>query len=160
MNNSPLLPTPDGFDFSLLSIQKDDSASQKFLMLVEGALGLSASKAAQKYGFSTERYYQLLKAFKDKGFEALVDKKTGPKQNSVRTEPLKNLIIRYKFLDEKQTPAVIAQKLSQKGMKASERSVQRVIEEYGLQKKTLPDGPASRGTRSGAPSDQTQKRRD
>ena len=143
--------------FSPLNIQKDDFASQKFLMLIEGALGLSASKAAEKHGYIVERYCQLQKAFQDKGFEALVDKKTGPKQNSVRTEPLKNLIIRYKFLDEKQTPAVIAQKLRQKGMKASERSVQRVVEEYGLQKKTLPDGPASRGTSSRMPRDQTQK---
>jgi DNA polymerase III delta subunit len=50
---------------------------------------------------------------------------------------LKNQVIRYKFLDDKQGAAVIAQKLRQKGMKASASSVQRVIEEYGLQKKTL-----------------------
>jgi len=36
---------------------------------------------------------------------------------------------------------VIAQKLSQSGWQISIRSVQRVIEEFGLQKKTLPMPP-------------------
>ena len=33
--------------------------------------------------------------------------------------------------NDKQSAAVIAQKLQQKGMKVSQRSVQRVIKEYG-----------------------------
>jgi hypothetical protein len=46
-------------------------------------------------------------------------------------------VIRHRFLDAEASVEVIAQKLSQSGRKISQRSVQRVIEEYGLQKKTL-----------------------
>jgi transposase len=56
-------------------------------MLIEGTSGLGPKKAAAKYGFSEQRYYQLLHAFKEHGHSALVNQKTGPKQNSVCTEP-------------------------------------------------------------------------
>jgi hypothetical protein len=46
-------------------------------------------------------------------------------------------VIRHRFLDPDATPEVIAQKLCQSGWEISIRSVQRVIEAYGLQKKTL-----------------------
>ena len=44
-------------------------------------------------------------------------------------------MIRYKFQDASVTSSVIAQKLNQQGFKVSERSIQRIVEEYGLQKK-------------------------
>jgi arginine repressor len=40
-------------------------------------------------------------------------------------------------LDADASPAVIAQKLRQNGWAISQRSVERVMEEFGLQKKTL-----------------------
>ena len=45
-------------------------------------------------------------------------------------------VIRHRFLDPEASPAVIAQKLSQAGWIISIRSVERVIEQFGLQKKT------------------------
>lgn len=47
-------------------------------------------------------------------------------------------VIRHRFLDPDASAEVIAQKLSQVGSKISVRSVERVIEDFGLQKKTLP----------------------
>lgn len=107
------------------------------LMLVEGASGLGPKKAAQKYGYSEQRYHQLLKAFKAEGSQALVNKKPGPKKKSVRTELAKNLVIRYKFLDPAQSAEVIAQKLRQEGHKISRSSVRRILAEYGLEKKII-----------------------
>jgi hypothetical protein len=46
-------------------------------------------------------------------------------------------VIRHRFLDPDASEEVIAQKLRQSGWEISIRSVQRVVEEFGLQKKTL-----------------------
>ena len=55
-------------------------------------------------------------------------------------------MIRHRFLDPDASAEVIAQKLRQTGFAISTRSVQRVIDEYGLQKKTLPMSPSPRAT--------------
>jgi hypothetical protein len=52
-------------------------------------------------------------------------------------------VIRHRFLDPQASPDVIAQKLRQTGFEISTRSVERVISEYGLQKKTLSVHPTS-----------------
>lgn len=120
-----------------LNLREDDVVSKKMLMLVEGASGLGPRKAAQKYGYSEQRYHQLLKAFKAEGSVALANKKPGPKTQPVRTELVKNLVIRYKFLDPAQSPEVIAQRLGQEGHKISRSSVRRILCEYGLEKKIV-----------------------
>ena len=134
----PAIPDlPDNSLANTLHLRQDDLASKKMLMLVEGVSGLGPKKAAQKYGYSEQRYHQLLKAFKAKGSLALINKKPGPKTKSVRTELAKNLVIRYKFLDPAQSAEVIAQKLRQEGHKISRSSVRRVLAEYGLEKKIV-----------------------
>ncbi len=135
MNHS--LTLPNSIDPDSLTIQDGDLPSLKFLMLLEGASTLGAEKAAHKYGFSPQRYHQLLTAFKTKGYEALINQKPGPKNNSARTEPVKNLVVRYKFLDPDQSAEVIAQKLRQQGHKISDSSVGRIIAEFGISKKTF-----------------------
>jgi len=62
--------------------------------------------------------------------------KRGPKGKSRRTGAVERQVIRHRFLDPEASPEVIAQKLRQSGHSLSVRSVQRVIAEYGLQKKT------------------------
>ena len=47
------------------------------------------------------------------------------------------LVIRHRFLDAEASAEVIAQKLRQQGNPISQRSVERIIADYGLQKKTL-----------------------
>jgi hypothetical protein len=46
-------------------------------------------------------------------------------------------VIRHRFLDPEASAQVIGQKLRQAGQPISTRSVERVLEDYGLQKKTL-----------------------
>lgn len=127
---------PD-LDLSLLQVNPDDTASLKLLMLIEGIYGLGVKHSIEKYGYTEQRYYQLLKDFQLAGSSALIDKKRGPKQNSLRTENVVQQIIRYRFLDPDASAAVVTQKLKQTGFSISLRSVERTIQEYGLQKKTL-----------------------
>jgi transposase len=134
------LALPD-LDLGLLNVNGNDSVAQKLFMLIEGVYGLGVKHSIGKYGYTEQRYYQLLKDFQAGGSGALVDKKRGPKQNSRRTEKLVQQIIRHRFLDPDATAAVIAQKLKQTGLPVSLRSVERTIQEYGLQKKTLPVKP-------------------
>jgi hypothetical protein len=72
----------------------------------------------------------------DKGAEGLKSLKPGPKGNYRRTDEVVRQVIRYRFLDPKMSPEVIAQKLNQNGFPIAIRSVERVVSEYGLQKKT------------------------
>lgn len=123
-----------------IPLKDDDEITFKLAMLFEGQCeGLGASEAAQKFGFTRQRYYQILKLFKRHGAEALKSGKRGPQGNYRRTDELVRQVIRYRFLDPKISPEVIAQKLVQCGFLISARSVERVIAEFGLQKKTFTD---------------------
>jgi transposase len=121
-----------------LSVRPDDIVVSRLAMLIEGQCeGLGAVRAAEKFGLSKQRYFQLLKLYRAQGSTGLQAQKPGPKSNYVRTDEVVRQIIRHRFLDPDATVDVIAQKLGQAGLLVSVRSVVRVIEEYGLQKKTL-----------------------
>lgn len=122
----------------MLEFPRDDEVIRKMAMLIEGeCLGLGGQRAAGKYGYCKQRYYQVLGLFRRQGVEALRNKKRGPKRPSRRTDEVVRQIIRYRFLDPDITVDVIAQKLRQNGLPISARTVRRVIDGYGLQKKTL-----------------------
>jgi transposase len=120
-----------------LIVPVGDEITPRLAMIVEGECeGLGAAEAAAKHGLTRQRYYQLLKLFKDRGAAALLTQKRGPKTNYVRTDEVERQVIRHRFLDPDATVDIIAQKLRQAGFAISTRSVERVIEKYGLQKKT------------------------
>ena len=120
-----------------LPLKEDDEITFKLSMLFEGECeGIGPTKAAEKFGYTRQRYHQLLQQFKRGGAEALKSQKPGPKGNYRRTDEVVRQIIRYRFLDPKISSEVIAQKLVQCGYPIAIRSVERVISEYGLQKKT------------------------
>ena len=119
-------------------VRADDELTRKLSMLIEGECeGLGPIRAAQKFGFSKQRYFQLRAAFAEQGALALQSQKRGPKTNYRRTTEVVRQVIRYRFLDPEASAEVIAQKLCQSGWEISIRSVQRVIEEFGIQKETL-----------------------
>ncbi len=121
-----------------LKVSADDEITRKLVMLIEGECeGLGPNKAAEKFGYSKQRYFQLRAAFLRNGALALVSQKRGPKKNHRRTDELVRQVIRHRFLDPEASTEVVAQRLNQCGLKISIRSVQRVVEEFGLQKKTL-----------------------
>jgi transposase len=120
-----------------LIVPVGDEITPRLAMIVEGECeGLGAAESAAKHGLTRQRYYQLLKLFKDRGAAALLTQKRGPKTNYVRTDEVERQVIRHRFLDPDATVDIIAQKLRQAGFAISTRSVERVIEKYGLQKKT------------------------
>lgn len=133
-SNQPSLPD---LNLDLLNADSGDKVVQKIFMLVEGVYGLGVQHSIKKYGYTEQRYYQLLHEFRIGGSDALRDKKRGPKKNSKRSDKVVQQIIRYRFLDPDASSAVITQKLKQTGISVSQRSVERTIQEYGLQKKTL-----------------------
>lgn len=121
-----------------LPVPQQDEVTWKLAMLFEGECeGLGPIAAARKFGFSKQRYYQLLHDFSKKGALALQSNQRGPKTNYRRTDEVIRQVIRYRFLDPDASPEVIGQKLRQTGHAISTRSVERVVEAYGLQKKTL-----------------------
>lgn len=130
-----------------LPISPEDALARRFLMLLEGqCLEQNIAAVAQKYGFCRQRYYQLLAAFQQGGVPALQPKKTGPKSNYRRTDEAVRQVLRYLFLDPDASPEVVAQRLRQSHHPISIRSVQRVIADYGLQKKTLRTQPRQAGS--------------
>jgi winged helix-turn helix protein len=143
-----------------LTIAPEDALSRRFLMLLEGqCLETNIIAVARKYGYCRQRFYQFLEAFQQGGLPALQPKKTGPKSNYRRTDEAVRQVLRHRFLDPEASPEVVAQKLRQTHLALSVRSVQRIIADYGLQKKTLrpqsrqgagPDSPG-RAKHSAAP---------
>jgi hypothetical protein len=122
-----------------LAVPEHDEITCKLAMLIEGECdGTGPNRAAAKFGFSKQRYFQLRTAFLEQGALALLSHKRGPKTNYRRTDEVVRQVIRHRFLDPEASAEVIAQKLSQNGWPISIRSVQRVFEDFGLQKKTLP----------------------
>ncbi|MEW6296077.1 MAG: helix-turn-helix domain containing protein [Candidatus Diapherotrites archaeon] len=120
-----------------LEFPVEDEITLKFAMLYEGECeGLGATAAAQKFGYSKQRYFQLLHLFREQGAAALLSQKRGPRTHYRRTESVVRQVIRHRFLDPDASAAVIAQKLHQTGATISLRSVERILAEYGLQKKT------------------------
>lgn len=120
-----------------MPFKENDIVAKKMFMLFEYYSNCaSPSKLIKKYGISRPGFYLIKNAYEKDGTNGLIKKKTGPKRNYVRTENIKNLIIRYKFVDPDSSPEVITQKLRQLGHKISIRSVNRVIAELRLQKKT------------------------
>ena len=127
-----------------LPVPADDQVTRKLAMLIEGECeGAGPTKAAKKFGFTKQRYFQIRQAFAAAGAQALIAKPRGPKRNYRRTDELVRQVIRHRFLDPKASVGVIAQKLRQSGMTVSTRSVERVIADDGLRKKTLPAPPSS-----------------
>lgn len=120
-----------------LPIREDDKVARKLAMLIEGLCKETGpSKAARKYGYTRQRFYQVLKTYMKEGIKGLYDKRSGPKKNFVLTDEVVDQIVRHRFLDPDASAGVIAQKMQQSGFKVSKRSVERTITEKGLQKKT------------------------
>ena len=135
-------------DHGSLRVGQEDEVAWKLAMLIEGECeGLGPNRAAEKYGFSKQRYFQLRQAYEQQGAQALASKTRGPKRNYRRTDEVVRQVIRHRFLDADASADVIAQKLRQTGFAISTRSVERVIADYGLQKKTLFVSSSCRTTR-------------
>jgi hypothetical protein len=127
-----------------LNIRDDDEVGRRFAMLVEGQCeGRTVTEAAHLFGMSRQRYYQLLHDYSAEGFWGLFPDTPGPKTNYRRTDEVVRLVIRNRFLDPDAPPEVIAQLLRQKGHAIAQRSVQRIIADFGLQKKLYALNPAN-----------------
>lgn len=120
-----------------LPVPQDDQLIRRFAMLLEGECDLGPKAAADKFALSRTRYFQLRQQFQEGGIDALLPQKTGPKTNYRRTDEIVRQVIRHRFLDPDASAEVIAQKLVQCGATISVRSVQRTIQDYALQKKTV-----------------------
>ncbi len=118
-------------------IDTEDSLGMKLSMLFEGHCTIGVHQAIKKYGYTEQRYYQLLGKYLESGAQGLIDNKPGSDKQPVRTKNAVTQIIRLRFLDPFSSADIIAQKLNQIGHKVSKRSVERTITEYGLQKKRM-----------------------
>jgi hypothetical protein len=122
-----------------LPLSGHDEVTRKLAMLIAGeCLGLGPVEAAKVFGYSKQRYFQLRDAFAQQGAAALVNQTPGPGRHYRCTDEAVRQAIRHRFLDPDASAEVIAQKLTQSDLRISTRSVERIIERFGLQKKTPP----------------------
>lgn len=141
-----------------LPISESDEITKKLAMLIEGECGSEGiDRAAAKFGFSRQRYFQIRSLFLEKGGQALLSCRRGPKSHYRRTQELVCQVIRHRFLDPEASTEVIAQKLRQCSFRISKRTVDRVIEQFGLQKKTLSVSPATPARGTGELSNRAKK---
>lgn len=120
-----------------LIVNPEDAIAWKLVMLYEAASSKEKNieETAKKYGYSREHFYVIRRAYEQHGAQGLADQPQGPKTNYRRTKEVQKQIIRHRFLDPEASCEVIAQKMQQSGKNISQRSVERTINEYGLQKK-------------------------
>ena len=120
-----------------LKIDPKDTTAWKLMMLIDAATSKEETieQISHRYGYTREHFYVIKKKYEDNGSQALSDKAKGPKCNYKRTDEIEKQIIRHRFLDPDANSEVIAQKMNQAGHTISQRSVERTISEYGLQKK-------------------------
>jgi len=122
----------------VIPVPDTDEITLKLAMLFEGECeGSGPSKAALKFGYTKQRYFQLLNAYRQQGATGLRSLPRGPKTNYRRTDEVIRQVIRHRFVDPDASVQVIAQKLKQARWAISIRSVERIVADYGLQKKTL-----------------------
>ncbi len=121
----------------ILKINPKDTTAWKLMMLIDAASSKDETieQIAHRYGYTREHFYILKKNYEKEGSQALSDKAKGPKCNYKRTDEIEKQIIRHRFLDPEANSEVIAQRMNQTGHIISQRSVERTINEYGLQKK-------------------------
>lgn len=129
-------------DAGTLPVPENDECTRRLAMLLEGECELGPKAAAERFGLSRQRYFQLRQQFQQFGTDGLVTRKRGPKRNYRRTDEIVRQVIRHRFLDPDASAEVIAQKLVQSGVTISIRSVERIIQDYALQKKTVPTSAA------------------
>lgn len=133
-NDQPILFGPSGS----IIVPPDDEITLKLAMLYEGHCeGSGPSKSAEKFGYSKQRFFQLFHRFRSLGALGLKSQVTGPKSNYRRTDEIIRQVIRHRFLDPDASVEVLVQKLKQTGHSISIRSVERIVADFGLQKKTL-----------------------
>lgn len=120
-----------------LIVDPIDPVTWKLLMLFRAASEdeCSIKEIAREFGYTREHFYVIKKAYEERGSQGLQDIPQGPKSNYRRTNKIEKQIILHRFLDPEASCQVIAQKMKQTGHKISQRSVERTINDYGLQKK-------------------------
>jgi transposase len=120
-----------------IEIDPSDTLLWKLSMIFEAANSQNTTieLIAAKYGYTREYFYQVFDKFKSQGSLSLQDKPCGPKTNYKRTPEITKQVIRHRFLDPEASCEVIAQRMKQSGHMVSQRSVERVVQNYGLQKK-------------------------
>jgi transposase len=140
MTKKNISSLPNSFDKTQsgsIPLKENDDLTKKLFMLFEYYnTDITVKDIVKKYKISRAGFYVIKNLFEKRGSAGLIKKKTGPKHNYVRTESIKNLVIRLKYLDPYLSGAVIAQKLNQQGHKISIKSVERIISELKLVKKT------------------------
>ena len=65
-------------EHGMLPVAEQDEITRKLAMLIEGECeGLGRTRASQKYGYTRQRYAQLLHAYREQGSAALQSKRRG-----------------------------------------------------------------------------------
>lgn len=122
---------------SPLTVSPDDPLLWKVSMILEAAQSTDqrVEEIAARYGYTREYFYQVKSKLTSQGSQALAEASPGPKTNYSRTPQVTKQVILHRFLDPEANCQVIAQKMRQAGHEVSQRTVERIIGEYGLQKK-------------------------
>lgn len=58
-------------------------------MLIEGHCTIGVHESIKKYGYTEQRYYQLLEKYRKECAQGLIDKKTGSDKKPVKTKQIR-----------------------------------------------------------------------
>lgn len=131
-------------------IDMGNTLQKRYEMVRELSLSSETNdKICAKYGYTRKTGHQYLQAWKEKGWEGLMDKPRGPKSRSKRTHEVERRVLDIRFKDQEKDMYDIADILKAEGYEISARSVARVLSEHGvtLKKTRKKPYPKTRGVR-------------
>lgn len=132
-----------------LPLNAGDHAARKLVLLImTTCLGDPVVDAVAACGYTRARFYQVRRDYLRGGTDALRRRKPGRTHNTVLTPDVEREVIRHLVLDADATPRVVTQRMAQQGTPVSQRSVERIVTNFRLQKKALRVPAPERGSLS------------
>lgn len=148
----------DGEKGRTFEIDLEESLQKRYELVRE--LTLSSKPRVEicaKYGYTRKTGNEYLRAWREKGWEGLMDKPRGPKTKSKRTQEVERRIVDMRFKNPEKDMYDIAKTLKSEGYEISARSVARVLSEHGitLKKTKKLSSRVTHGKKSGTPMSNT-----
>ena len=126
---------PRGFKgpAGVLSAPETDEIADVLAMLIEGETsGRNLDDVLADFERSRSTYYEKLQRYREHGVTGLLPRKSGPREPWKLTLATAAKIVRLRLQNPQRSAQSIAEALARDGVALSERSVERVLSQFGL----------------------------
>ncbi len=125
-----------------LALRPDDEATVDLVMLIEGETsGRPLDEVLARFDRSRSTYYEKLRRFREQGLEGLLARPPGPRSPWRRPLEVIRFIVTARLRDPDRSATALAEDLRRLGHSVSVRSVERILNQFGLTRPSRAPGP-------------------